>query len=83
MFGKNEDKSQQEVDEIIQRFNLQDLSEAEKETIVSMAKDRTLVSLSTAGIDNVAFMKTSVYQNWMILSQLSRLNKNLEKLQGK
>ena len=83
MFGKSEDKSQQEVDEIIQRFNLQDLTDVEKETLVSMAKDRTLVSLSAAAVGNAEFMKTSVYQNWMILSELSRLNKNIETLAQK
>lgn len=83
MFEKSDNKSQQEVDEIIERFNLQQLSDAEKQTMVSMAKDRTLVSLSAAGVGNAEFMKTSVYQNWMLLSQLSRLNSNIEKLLNK
>lgn len=83
MFGKSEDKSQKEVDEIIQRFNLQDLSQDEKNTLVSMARDRTLVSLSAVAVGTPEFMKTTVYQNWMILSQLSHLNKNIEKLLNK
>lgn len=83
MFEKNDKNSQKEVDEIVERFNLQELSASEKETIISMARDRTLVSLSSAGISQGAFEKTSVYQNWMILSQLSRLNVNIEKLLNK
>jgi hypothetical protein len=70
MFGKNEQSSENEVDEIIERFNLQGLTEAEKETLISMAKDRTLVTMSSAAITDFAFKKTLIYQNWMILSRL-------------
>lgn len=76
MFGKNEQKSEDEVEQIINRFNLQDLSEEEKETLKSMAQDRTLVTMSSTAITNFAFQKTLIYQNWMILSKLIEISKN-------
>lgn len=57
MFGKSDDKSQQEVDEIVQKFKLQDISPEEKEMLVSMARDRILVSLSPNGIQEASFKK--------------------------
>ena len=83
MFGKSEENSTSEVDEIIQKFKLQDLAPEEKEMLVSMAKDRILVSLSSNGIQQASFEKTLIYQNWMLLSHLSRIDKNLEKLANK
>lgn len=70
MFGKNESKASDEVDNLIERFNLQGLSDVEIETLKSMAKDRTLVTQSDAAITDFAFKKTLIYQNWMILSRL-------------
>lgn len=75
MFGKNEQTIENEVDEIIQRFNLQGLSEEEKTTLVSMAKDKTLVTMSTTAVTDFAFKKTLIYQNWMILGRLLNLEK--------
>lgn len=83
MFGKNEENSTSEVDEIIQKFKLQDLAPEEREMLVSMAKDRILVSLSSNGIQQASFEKTLIYQNWMLLSHLSHIDKNLEKLANK
>lgn len=83
MFGKSEENSTSEVDEIIQKFKLQDLVPEEKEMLISMAKDRILVSLSPNGIQQASFEKTLIYQNWMLLSHLSRIDKNLEKLASK
>jgi hypothetical protein len=83
MFGKNENASENEVDEIIQKFNLQSISQEEKDMLVSMAKDRILVSLSPNGIQQASFEKTLIYQNWMLLSHLSRIDKSLEALANK
>lgn len=83
MFGKNENASENEVDEIIQKFNLQSISQEEKDILVSMAKDRILVSLSPNGIQQASFEKTLIYQNWMLLSHLSRIDKSLEALANK
>lgn len=83
MFGKSDDKSQQEVDEIVQKFKLQDISPEEKEMLVSMARDRILVSLSPNGIQEASFKKTLIYQNWMLLSHLSHIDKELEELLNK
>lgn len=76
MFGKNEEKSSNEIDQLIERFNLQGLTEEEKETLKGMAKDRTLVTMSGVAISDFAFQKTLIYQNWMILSRLIKLNEN-------
>lgn len=75
MFGKSGDKSNDEVEEIIQRFNLQNLSANEKDTLASMARDRTLVTMSDKAITDFAFKKTLIYQNWMILSRLIEQDK--------
>lgn len=75
MFGKNDDKCNKEVEEIIQKFNLQGLSDEEKNTLLNMAKDKTLVTKSNIAITDFAFKKTLIYQNWMILSRLIELNK--------
>jgi hypothetical protein len=72
MFGKTEEKSSQEVDELIQRFNLQGLSQEEEDTLASMAKDHSLVTMSATAITDFAFKKTLIYQNWMILSRLMK-----------
>lgn len=83
MFGKNEDASENEVNEIVQKFKLQDIAPEEREMLVSMAKDRILVSLSPNGIQEAAFKKTLIYQNWMLLSHLSHIDKELEILANK
>lgn len=70
MFGKNEESAENQIDSLIERFNLQNLTDAEKETLISMAKDHTLVTESDKAITNFAFQKTLIYQNWMILSRL-------------
>ena len=70
MFGKNEESSEEQVNDLIQRFNLQNLSDEEKAALVSMAQEHTLVTESSKAITNFAFMKTLVYQNWLILSRL-------------
>lgn len=73
MFAKNEESAEKQVTSLINRFNLQELSSDEKETLISMAKDHTLVTESDKAITNFAFEKTLIYQNWLILSRL--LNK--------
>ena len=80
MFGKNEDASIQEVDEIIQKFNLQNLTQNEKDMLVSMAKDRILVSLSPNGIQQASFEKTLIYQNWMALGHLCNIEQELQRI---
>ncbi|HCA71648.1 MAG TPA: hypothetical protein DEP27_03750 [Ruminococcaceae bacterium] len=75
MFGKSDNASENEVNEIIQRFNLQGLSDDEKNALFSMAKDRTLVTMSATAVTDFAFKKTLVYQKWMILSRLLNLEK--------
>ena len=44
MFEKSDKKSEELVGELINRFNLQGLSNEEVQTLISMAKDRTLAT---------------------------------------
>lgn len=79
MFGKNDEKSQKELNQLIDKFHLEGLNDDEKETLKSMAKDSTLVTNSSIAITDFAFKKTLINQNWMILSKLTEISNKLDK----
>ena len=78
MFGKNEPDSKSEVDELLSKYRLESLSDEEKAVLKNLAENKSLVSLSSNSVLDLPFRKTLISQNWMILSELSRLNQNLE-----
>ena len=83
MFGKNEDTSTQEVDEILNQFGISEISGEEKEALIGLSKNRVLNKLQSSSAGTPEFMKTTTCQNWMILRELQRLNQNIEKLLSK
>ena len=83
MFGKNEQSSEEEVNEILNQFGISEISDEEKEALIGLAKNRVLNKLQVGTAGTPEFMKTTTCQNWMILRELQRLNQNIEKLLNK
>ena len=75
------------------RYQLEDLDEKDLVVLNKIASDllgnsfiKTGMSLSFAKVEEqakVAYLSALVEQNWMIIRQLSRLNKNIEELKNK
>lgn len=85
-----EEKEQEELEKFMQRYQLEDLDEKDLIVLQGIAADLAGKGLIKAGMAfsfakaeeqaKVGYLSVLVEQNWLITRQLSRLNKNLEKL---
>ena len=85
-----EDKEDRKLQEFMERYQLEDLDEKDLIVLQRIAADlsgnkwfKTGMALSFAKAEEqakVGYLSALVEQNWMIIRQLSRLNKNLENL---
>ena len=93
MFGgkSKEEKQQEQLDKLMEKYNLYELDPKDLETVKNIANDLAGNGLLKAGMAlsftngadqaKVTYLSALVEQNWLIINQLSRLNKNIEKLQ--
>lgn len=83
-------KEERELQEFKEKYNLNDLDTTELSTIKNIADDLRANGLFKLGMAlsfakgeeqaKVGYLSALVEQNWMIINQLGRINKNLEKL---
>jgi hypothetical protein len=86
-----QEKEQQELEKFMNRYQLDDLDEKDLVVLKRIANDLVVnkfikvsmvLNLMTKAEEQakVTYLSALVEQNWMIIRQLSRLNKNIEKL---
>lgn len=86
---EKEEKQQKEIEKFMERYQLEDLDEKDLVVLKKIANDLAGSDLMKAGVKltfgtkpeenlKISYLNTLVQQNWMIIRQLSRLNKNLE-----
>ena len=93
LFGEKktkEEKQQEELQKFMDRYQLEDLDEKDLIVLQRIAQDlagnkwfKAGMALSFASAEEqakVTYLSALVEQNWMIIRQLGRLNKNLEEL---
>lgn len=96
MFGgkqSKENKQQQEMEQFMQKYQLDELDEKDLIVLNRIASDlagnnffKVGIALSFAKAEEqakVTYLSALVEQNWLIINQLGRLNKNIEKLLDK
>ncbi len=94
MFGKSkEEKQMEKLKKFMERYQLEDLDEKDLVVLKRIANDLTGntafkigMALSFAKAEEqakVTYLSALVEQNWMIIRQLSRLNKSIDKLTPK
>ena len=87
---KKQEKQQEQLKEFMEKYQLEDLDEKDMVVLQRIVKDlmlngllKTSMALTFAKVEEQAkinYLATLVDQNWMIIRQLSRLNKNIEEL---
>jgi hypothetical protein len=94
MFDKKskEEKNQEKLDKFMERYQLEDLDEKDIIVLQRIANDLVGNNLFKAGMAlsfakaeeqaKVTYLSAITEQNWIIIRQLSRLNKNIEELKG-
>lgn len=88
IFGAKEDKQQKELEKFMERYQLEELDEKDLAILRKIAADLIGNGLGKAGMAlgfadisdqlTVTYLSALVEQNWMIIRQLGRLNRNLE-----
>lgn len=90
--GKSkEDKQAEQMQKFMERYQLEDLDEKDLKVLTKIANDLAgnnffklgmALSFSVPQQDQIkiTYLSALVEQNWMIIRQLSRLNKNIEAL---
>ena len=93
MFGgkSKEEKKQEQISKFMEKYHIDELDPRDLETVKNIANDLAGNGLLKAGMAlsfangadqaKVTYLSALVEQNWLIINQLSRLNKNIEKLQ--
>lgn len=94
MFGgkKKQDKEEKQMQKFMEKYQLEDLDEKDLVVLQRIANDLFANNLFKVGLAltfakaeeqaKVTYLSALVEQNWMIIRQLSRLNKNIEKLKN-
>lgn len=95
LFGPRESKEEKEAKQLktfMEKYQLEDLDKKDLVVLQRIAADlagnnffKMGMALSFAKAEEqakVTYLSTLVEQNWMIIRQLSRLNKNIEDLQA-
>jgi hypothetical protein len=93
LFGgkdNKEEKRQEEMQKFMEKYQLEDLDEKDLVVLRRISQDlagnkwfKAGMALSFAKAEEqakVTYLSALVEQNWMIIRQLSRLNRNIEKL---
>lgn len=86
---EKEEKQQKEISKFMEKYQFEDLDEKDLVVLKKIANDLAGSDLMKVGVkltfgtkpeDNlkISYLNTLVQQNWMIIRQLFRLNKNLE-----
>lgn len=86
---EKEEKQQKEIAKFMEKYQLEDLDEKDLVVLKKIANDLVGSDLMKVGVKltlgtkpeenlKISYLNTLVQQNWMIIRQLSRLNKNLE-----
>lgn len=96
MFGRKKrraSKEEQQLEKYMEKYQLEDLDEKDLVVLQRIANDLVGNNLFKAGMAlsfakaeeqaKVTYLSTLVEQNWMIIRQLSRLNKTVEDLRDK
>ncbi|MDP4145847.1 MAG: hypothetical protein Q8936_15400 [Bacillota bacterium] len=97
LFGNKEtkeEKNAKQLQKFMDKYQLEDLDEKDLVVLKRIAGDLSgnnllslgmALSFSTKAEDQakISYLSALVEQNWMIIRQLSRLNKNIENLQNK
>lgn len=96
VFGEKkskEEKEQEKLQKFMEKYQLEDLDSKDLIVLKRIAGDlagnqffKAGMALSLAKAEEqakVTYLSTLVEQNWMIIRQLSRLNKNIEELNNK
>ena len=96
LFGEKktkEEKQREELQKFMDKYQLEDLDEKDLVVLQRIAQDlagnkwfKAGMTLSFANAEEqakVTYLSALVEQNWMIIRQLGRLNKNLEELNNK
>lgn len=95
LFNKEsrENKQAKKIQEFMDKYQLEDLDEKDLVVLQRIASDlagnnffKAGMALSFAKAEEqakVTYLSALTEQNWMIIRQLSRLNKNIEKLLDK
>lgn len=87
MFSSKESrdsKNQQKLDELMEQYNLEGLSQEDKEAakaITQMLWGAGLIRLGSRPADsaNIGMLQALVEQNWLIIKLLNELNEKLDK----
>lgn len=89
LFGNNEDKKEQKIQALLQRYGLEDLSDPrDKQAVQNIASNlmgNKLMELGTAlqgnGVDSakMSYLSAIMEQNFIMIRQLDRIAKALEK----
>ncbi len=96
LFGEKKTKDEKEEEkllEFMERYQLEDLDNKDMVVLKRIANDLVGNNFFKAGMAfsfakaeeqaKVSYLSALVEQNWMIVRQLSRLNKNIEAMQEK
>lgn len=95
MFGNGktkEEKQQEQLEKFKERYHLDELDPKDLDTVQAIASDLAGNGFLKAGIifgGNAAdqakttYLSALVQQNWLIINQMNRLNKNIEELKNK
>lgn len=88
--GSKEEQQEQQLQKFMDRYQLEDLDEKDLVVLKRIASDLAGMGLIKAGLAlsfkdpavqaQVRYLSTIIEQNWMLIRQVSRLNKNLEAL---
>jgi len=88
---KKEEKEEEKFQQLVKKYNLTDIGIEDYELIKNIARDSTsnawgelgiTLDLSTKTEDRlkISALKSLQEQNWIIINQLGRLNKNIKEL---
>lgn len=96
LFGEKQTKEEKEMEQMrkfMEKYQLEDVDQKDMVVLRRIANDlagngffKAGMALSFAKAEEqakVTYLSALVEQNWVIIRQLSRLNKNLESLNGK
>lgn len=91
LFGEKmtkEEKQAQEIEKMVKKYHLDDLSPEDLDTVKQIAADLAGNGLISFGVTlsgkaedvaKLSYLSALVRQNWLIINQLSRISKQLEK----
>lgn len=88
LFSQREEKDEFETNRTIRKFHLNNLSQDDMETVIQISNDLEGNGLITLGtrlsgkaedVAKITYLSAIVRQNWIIINQLSRIEKLLKK----